>query len=442
LTRAILCFALAALACSVCLPTNARAPAPVVLDGSVINSTTGAPMADVRLRLSATGDEPVYARSDKNGQFRFDDLKPGRFELEADRPGFMPVNNSSPFPQPIPVDLTSRQALGSITIRMVAYGVVSGTVTDPDGVPMVRTPVEVLMDSPAGHTANAQQIRVLTSFTDDRGEFRAARLAPATYYVTAVKSTWANGWQDNWRTTWFPHALDVASSRALTIAAGDQVRADIRVVRQNGVRVAGRLIAPSAAESALKTKLVLEPQVSSSTDSGVPHATVTGDRFEFASVLPGQYVLTAITSAANADPYAAAEKAIYGVRRRLDVGAGGIAELNIDLQPLPPISGRVVFAEACKPRPLHVDIGGFTPLASSGADAVTASDGSFTLAGLKPARLSLSVRELEGVFGDATLISARLGERELSLAQGFDYPLAADAPLTLTVGCGASGRAK
>ena len=398
-------------------------------------------MADVRLRLSGGGGEPVYARSDKNGEFRFDDLKPARFGLEADRPGFM-VDNSGPFPRPILVDLTSSNRDGKFTVQMIAYGVIVGTVTDPDGVPMVRAPIEVLMDSTADRTAKVQQVRVLTASTDDRGAFRAARLLPGNYYVTAVKSNWANGWQDNWRTTWFPHGLDATSARAVTIGAGEQVRADIHVVRQSGVRVAGRLIAPSAAESSTNTKLVLEPEVPSSTDSGVPKATVTGDRFEFAGVLPGRYVLTAITSAANGDPYVAAEKAIYGSRRAVEVGDGGIAELNIDLQPLLPISGKVVFADSCSPRPLHVDIGGFTSLASSGADAVTASDGSFMLTGLKPARLGLSVRELDGVFGDATLISARLGEREVQPAQGFDYPLAADAPLTLTVGCGASGRAK
>lgn len=102
------------------------------------------------------------------------------------------------------------------------------------------------------------------------------------------------------------------------------------------------------------------------------------------------------------------------------------------------IAGRVTFADGCAARPLRVRLQGYSPLNGSRGETITAADGSFALSGLAPATLYLQVQEVTSVIL-LTPLSARFGDREIS-GGGFDYPLASDAPLEITVGCDAQGR--
>jgi hypothetical protein len=411
----------------------------------------------VRLRLVAGDGDPVFAMADADGRFRFSGLTPGRYQLQADRPGYIgEKDHANPFPIPLPVDLTgaSRTAQtdangvlhGSVTVRLIPGAVITGRVTDPNGVPMVGVAVTIRIDPTNGLSPGQQDHVTTCCSTDDLGEFRAARLPPGTYYVGTFKTNWSNRWEDNWRTTWFPHSLRAESAAAIQLKAGQQARADIQVMQRNGVRVAGRATAPStgASDSDLSTPihLALIPETNSPNDTSVFSTASPDGEFELPDVFPGRYVLTALVSESSDDHDSGHRQPTYGALRRMEIGDQGITGLAIELQPLRGISGTVSVADGCTAGSVRIlaSSSGFTGLAVSHTEAVSGPDGSFTLSGLAPGTLTISATGT-GPGAPGPVVSARLGDRDV-LAHGFDYPFAADASLKITMACGQTGRPK
>jgi hypothetical protein len=324
---------------------------------------------------------------------------------------------------------------------MIPYAVITGRVTDPNGVPIVNAAVTIQI-APTKRVTNGQPDHITTCCnTDDRGEFRASGLPPGTFYVGAVKTMANNRWQDKWRTTWFPNALQTTSATPLRLKAGQQVRADIQVLQRNGARIAGRVTAPDAAandtELSMSTRLQLVAEKNGPNDPSMM-ATLSGNDYEFADVLPGRYVLTALSG----DIYG--QNPAYGALRRIEIGEQGNVALNIALRPLGAISGTVTVADGCTADSVRIVAStfGFTGLAPSHAEAVPANDGSFTLSGLMPATLRIGILQAgPSPGGTPFLASVRLGDRDV-FEDGLDYPTATDAPLKVTLGCNQPGRSK
>ena len=223
---------------------QAPAPLPADLEGDIVNSTTGAPVAGARIKLERSLAEPTYTRADAHGHFRFGNLDPGIYTLSAGSPGFLKSSTAY-------VDLTAFRPDGGdgvmrgfiqvgygsavpaatitnstdssgtqhakATVPLLAYGVITGKVTDPYGVPLADTTVEVLAKAPvpaSGSTslpARSMQVR-----TNDKGEFRAASLEPGSYYVVANKSNGITTWESSYRITYYGGATDLAAARPLT----------------------------------------------------------------------------------------------------------------------------------------------------------------------------------------------------------------------------------
>src|SRR5437762_7705161 len=69
---------------------RAALPQSVAVSGSVVDSTTHAPIADVLVRLTNARDSTDVrpSRSSDDGGFRFEQLRPGPWRLEATRIGY------------------------------------------------------------------------------------------------------------------------------------------------------------------------------------------------------------------------------------------------------------------------------------------------------------------------------------------------------------------
>src|SRR6185369_10402535 len=120
----------------------------------------------------------------------------GLYMLIAESPGFFRTGETRTVPyNAIPVNVTSGRS-EPITVRLTAYAVIAGKLTSSNGVPRAREFIEILEKYPAEpggpqflstfRTPDGQyEIRNTAVRTDDRGEFRMARLTPGTYYVVA-----------------------------------------------------------------------------------------------------------------------------------------------------------------------------------------------------------------------------------------------------------------
>src|SRR5438034_6729906 len=82
---AIACFLVASL-------TACGFAAAALLTGRVLDARTGEPITDARVRIFAPAKETV---TDRAGEFRFGDLAPGAYEMEASRVGYQPERRAS-----------------------------------------------------------------------------------------------------------------------------------------------------------------------------------------------------------------------------------------------------------------------------------------------------------------------------------------------------------
>jgi hypothetical protein len=455
-------------------PTLAQTPVPLPadLEGDVVNSTTGAPISGARLKLERYPAEPTYTRADAHGHFRFGNLDPGVYTLSAGSPGFLKSSTAyvdltasrpgggngfvrsviSPagYASAVPAAAIAKSTDSSgaqhakATVPLLAYGVITGKVTDPYGVPLADTAVEVLAKAPvpangsASPPARSMQVR-----TNDKGEFRAASLEPGSYYVVVNKSNAMAPWESSYRITYYGGAIDLAAAKPLAVGAGEQVRGDVSLVRKSGVHVAGRLIKPPGVEGSagpiVYTNVALVPEQNPLLSANGPFANGRDD-YRLDDVLPGRYVLMALSSAASTDPFGSNQKELFGLIRPIEVGNGDVDNFDLTLAPLRDISGTVTYREGCTPAPLHITALNRSPLGWRQPETISDADGKFVLHALTTGRYNFSI------FAEAgpgrimpPVISIRHGARDV-LKDGFESPYAGDEPISITVGCQNPGR--
>jgi len=423
--RFLLLFALI----SCCFAQNSTA----ALDGQTVNALTGAPVPNVRIRLALNLDDPVFAKSDEDGRFRFENLKLESYTLRVDAPGFLEPDYRN-------VCITRVDPPKEV-IRLTPSAVITGRVTDPDGVPLEGAYLELLAKRHAGMPpgppwmGNADFAPLKQGATNDKGEYRFAGLKPGTYYVVVNRGHLVNSaWESTYQATYFGGVTDLSSAKPMELAAGQQVRADIRVVRQAGVRVAGRIIkppgAPSGRASLLYTNLTLVPAGDAMMNPNSAFVIASEDEYEFKAILPGKYTLMALTRDATSDPFGHNQKMLYGLQRPIEVGDRDIDGLDLALAPLRDVPGEVIFREGCPIFLVRIRVVDDSRLAWGRPEVMT--NGKFVLTGLTVGRATLNV--------EAPVVdSVRLGDRDVQ-KDGLVLPDVASEPLRITIGCMPSGR--
>ncbi len=387
------------------------------LDGTVLNSATGEPIAEARVKLAnSQDDEPLYTKTDAQGHFTFTNLTPGRgYSIRAERPGFIePGGSLNSYPGPAQFDLTysgpgatERASCGqceikieknvddagtlhvTLTMGLVPYAAISGKVTAPNGLPLSGMIVQLLMKREAGkNSPGGQRIPEVQKIgghmtADDRGEFRIAPLAAGQYYLRVYGVYYQSQWEPNYRTTYFGGALDLDSAKPIMLAAGQQVRADIQVVSQSGVRVSGRILLPAGNEPApgrrIYTSVSLEslsPGEDGTAGRSMANIQAPAQEYEIKSVLPGKYKLVATTYEIPENRgFVGDYKLLYSGSRTLEVGRSDATGIELEMEHPEDIQGTVAFAEGCPREPVRIEIsgGGMRPPAPVTVDARTAN---------------------------------------------------------------------
>jgi hypothetical protein len=175
-------------------PTPNRAlsqPAPAsekdspsgIIKGRVVVSGARTPrntVVSIR-NLNATSGGPRMTRVDSEGRFAFDGLRAGVYNILANAPGFIDENLATADITEWPHHLPGAQ----VTIRMVKGGVITGTIKNQKGDPVVGVNVRALRVSDqqslmARFTGEGHQVE-----TDDRGIYRIYGLPAGEYLVAA-----------------------------------------------------------------------------------------------------------------------------------------------------------------------------------------------------------------------------------------------------------------
>src|ERR1019366_172236 len=136
---------------------------------------------------------------------------------------------------------------------------------------------------------------------------------------------------------------------------------DVRIIRQGGVKVSGRILgatpedAPAA--SGLHGSVFVSP-LSPGASSG-SFGSVAGDRFGAVDLLPGKYVIEAGQYTAGDT---SSENPVAAAWRTVEVATEDLEGIDRTLAPTPTVEGAVVFENGCAATPVWIQLQGDRPL--------------------------------------------------------------------------------
>jgi protocatechuate 3,4-dioxygenase beta subunit len=390
-------------------------------------------------RAVLTGDD---------GTFVLDDVPPGRFVVGAIKEGYMPMYYGA--------TRTGRSGAGvqvaagqtvPLTLRLPRGAVITGTVIDIDGQPAVGMLVGALVRRFAG-SSSGDYIYMNSGVperatTDDRGVYRIYGLAAGEYLVATQPPTRSGTAPGSIGTIvhqmsrgavspravlltqmFHPGTADVSHATRVAVRAGEErIGVDIQLDYVGLATVRGTAIGAAGFGATLVSLWRLDEQAHT---QNAPMSTADdGGRFQFTSVPPGQYRLSARVSAGDAVESAVADITVSG--EDLDV--------PLAMQTALSMSGRVVYqtGRTNPPAPLerltlplNSQTGGW-PIPSVVFDA-----GRFRITGIVPGVYRTSTGGGGQLRGGWWLTSIVAGGRELldtpfDLRQNID-----DAVLTLS----------
>jgi len=343
-------------------PLLLRAEECCALGGTVVNSVTKEPVARALVfarqvgggaGVTTTGSGGaqearralgISAITDSTGHFAFSALAPGRYNLSAERGGFVTSNYGARGTgrTPAGIELSAGHEVHDLVVPIIPQGVIAGRVLDEEGEPAAGIQVQV---STKGYQNGRRQLnRVTTAATNDLGEYRAWGLAPGKYYVGTVSAgnlfaslTAQKPAEEDYVPVYYPRTADPAAAAPVTVGPGAQVREiDLRLAKARIVSVRGRVVTEGLPPGTRVSAMLVpwDPAMSSLTRAGI----VAGDgAFEIRGVSPGTYTLMASTNLRGKS---------LGVRVPVTVGSSDMEGVQATLRAGMAVEGRVRIEDA------------------------------------------------------------------------------------------------
>ncbi len=434
------------------------------ISGVVVSAESGRPLRKARLLLNgqsrnaaasredvATGDGLSRAAlTDDQGQFTFDGLPAGQFTIEASRDQYLPSSygQKKPGRPGTTIDLGAAQHL-QISIPLTRGGVITGTVVDELGEPLMNARVRAmrfLLVNGFRRLRSASEAR-----TDDRGVYRIFGLEPGEYLLSGTQPVSADGGEEmqlameelltSLRTaaaargsnlssiavpvparatgaaqtpfapTFYPGVTSPGSASRLTVEGGvERSGVDIRLLPIRTGTITG--VVSGAPDSNTRVQVLLQnTDASAEPTTMTTNASATGE-FVLPGVQPGSYMVYAQTLPGQPQPVMVNGQRIVTPSGG-DVRTTNFARLHgrtpvivegerpsaivITLMPGRPIAGHVTYdlrqpptrgtstTISIAPIPQNPQLPAFNTSPQTDVD----SDGNFTLPGIRPGRYIL-----------------------------------------------------
>lgn len=299
------------------------------ITGRVVGDA-GEPIPNATIRTSQIGKSqnvPHTASADDDGRFRIDAIARGLHNLWVYAPGYVPAEDE-PTPRIV-------RAGDVATITLVKGGVITGTVTNSMGEPMVAIKVRAVLIRDANERAVTNRSVASETQTDDRGVYRIFGLPSGTHLVAASGNS-LNYYQpsanEGEAPTYYPSSTrDTAVP--VTVRTGIEITGiDIRYRGERGHIISGTV--QGAAAAGVDVSLV---QAATDAYEGSSYMDARGGHrgFAFYGVADGEYIVTA-------QRYNSAGSGLDATGRvRVKVKGQDVTGLDITLTPLGKIDGTV-----------------------------------------------------------------------------------------------------
>jgi hypothetical protein len=165
-------------------PGPARTPVSTLPTGSIkgqVVSEDGRPITNASVGASTSVLSQKLTRVDSEGRFALEELPAAPYSILAIAPGYIDQTLLDLNP-----DLSPKHLIGSqVRIVMIKGGVVTGTVTDAKGQPVVGAPISATpVSGVSGIAAYMFGTRTVAE-TDDRGIYRLYGLPPGQFTIAA-----------------------------------------------------------------------------------------------------------------------------------------------------------------------------------------------------------------------------------------------------------------
>ena len=214
-------------------PNNPEEPSTGSISGKVVNES-GQPLIGAILSIRGVG--PIATgrstTTDVEGSFRVSGLDAGLYTVSASAPAY----TSDPVPP------TFYRIGDTVRMELVRGGVITGTVTNSSGEPVINVRVRAIRIRDArGAAQRLPGFAFQERYTDDRGVYRIYGLVPGTYLISA-------GGGGGFTSSFNPYDSDVptyapSSTRdtaaEISVRAGEESSADIRYRGESGYTVSG-----------------------------------------------------------------------------------------------------------------------------------------------------------------------------------------------------------
>jgi len=320
------------------LLTTAQTQQPVAetsksgsITGKVVNER-GEPLPNARVSVQPVGAarSSAAANTDRDGTFRVDGMEPVLYQIRV----WMPAYISQPSETERPRE-KQYHAGDSATFVLIKGGVITGTVTNVAGDPVIGVHVSARMirDSKDRRLTRGVEQRVST---DDRGVYRIYGLPTGTYIVFAGSTDEQLEWGIN------PFSNDIPTyapsstrdtAEEISVRAGEETNnVDIRYRGEQGRTISGTVGGPPSAGG---FTVVLTSVELSGSQSNTSKFEQPGSRqFAFTGLTEGDYYLTLRTDLSAREANLSESKLV----RLRGVDVEGI---ELTPKPLGVVTGRV-----------------------------------------------------------------------------------------------------
>ena len=288
--------------------------------------------------------------SDADGKFELSSVRSGAYSLSASAPGYV---SSEPDPK------VYYRPGDNATITLIKGGVITGRVTNSLGEAVVAALVRAIkirepnskpvrMSADVGSQINQSMDMILGPFqTDDRGIYRIYGLTPGYYQVAAGGRSGAGfsfgvgNAYDGDAPTYFPSSTLETAEDVSVLAGEEAANIDIRYRGNRGHSIGGMVTVSGGPAPQVITVTLTRA------GNGVVEATTVAmagrDNFGFDAVPDGEYLLNAMGTSANlaiAGPEGLTASASQP--RRVTIRGADVSGINLVIEPLGSIAGRVV----------------------------------------------------------------------------------------------------
>jgi hypothetical protein len=277
-----------------------QAPPTYSIAGRLVDSVSGAPISKAAVSITGVA-APVI--TGKDGAFRFDGLKAGKYSLSAERIGYVTQSyGQRALHQRLSTGIAAgeNQSTTNLVFRMIPGATVAGYIRDANGEPAVGMIVNLVRIIGTGKIRRIGPATAVA--TDDRGYYRVGSLAARNYAVIVTGSPaheLPSVEPTAYPVTFYPGTTDASRAGFISVKPGEEERGDVVLRPVRSVRIDGTIpLSPGQTLAGAYVSILTGSLFGTRIVAG-ESTNAAGGKFTFPSAAAGKYYLQLIQRASD-----------------------------------------------------------------------------------------------------------------------------------------------